>query len=202
MLGAGGFGNVYKAMHKQFGRVVAIKVLKTTLLDESDGLLRFEREAKSINSIKHRNIISLYGYGIWQNAPYMVMEFIEGKSLDDTLEVQYKLEPEVVLAVMSQLFAGLACAHASGVVHRDLKPSNIMLIPSSESMPSASNELSAVIPSAEIRWVSAITLITRCRISSDISLAKSSEPTRRRSGMCSPGPEGGAGTRRPRRWWR
>ncbi len=132
VLGVGGFGNVYKALHKQFTRLVAIKVLKTTLLDESDGILRFEREAKSINAIKHKNIVSLYGYGIWQNTPYMVMEFVEGKSLENTLAVLKQLEPEAVPAIMAQLFAGLACAHASGVVHRDLKPSNVMLIPSSD----------------------------------------------------------------------
>ncbi len=132
MLGIGGFGNVYKALHRQFGRVVAIKVLKTTLLDETDGLLRFEREAKSIDAIKHKNIVSLYGHGIWQNTPYMVMEFVKGKSLDDTLAGKDELKPEEVLSIMVQLFAGLACAHVSGVVHRDLKPSNIMLIPSSD----------------------------------------------------------------------
>ncbi len=131
-LGAGGFGNVYRALHMQFGRVVAIKVLKTTLLDESDGFLRLEREAKSLNAIKHKNIVSLYGHGIWQNTPYMVMEFVAGKSLDDILHMRKQLAPEEVVALMAQIFAGLSCAHASGVVHRDLKPSNIMLIPTDD----------------------------------------------------------------------
>lgn len=131
-IGVGGFGSVYKARQAQFDRLVAIKTLNTTLLQEADGLPRFEREAQAINALKHKNIVGFYGYGIWQQAPYMVMELIEGKSLSDDLSSNTRIEPKRAVMIMRQVFDALACAHAAGVVHRDLKPSNIMLVPSAE----------------------------------------------------------------------
>lgn len=127
-LGAGGFGSVYKAFQKQFERNVAIKFLNTTLLQEPDGLPRFEREAKAINSLKHKNIISFYGYGVWHQAPYMVMEFVDGTSLEGLLCAEGTLEPKRAAALMMQVFEALECSHRSGVIHRDLKPSNIMVV--------------------------------------------------------------------------
>jgi tetratricopeptide (TPR) repeat protein/predicted Ser/Thr protein kinase len=126
VLGVGGFGAVYKAAQKQFDRLVAIKTLNTTLLLERDGLARFEREAKAINALKHVNIVGFYGYGAWEQAPYMVMELVDGKSLEKLIS-QGPIEPRRALAIISQVFEGLASAHAAGVVHRDLKPSNILL---------------------------------------------------------------------------
>lgn len=129
VLGAGAFGAVYRAVQKQLDRPVAIKTLNTTLLQEADGLARFEREAVAINALKHKNIVGFYGYGVWQQAPYMVMELIEGTSLFHGLSTETKLEPKRAAIVIKQVFEALACAHASGVVHRDLKPTNIMLQP-------------------------------------------------------------------------
>lgn len=127
-LGVGGFGAVYKAIHKQLERPVAIKTLNTTLLLEADGLIRFEREAQAINALKHKNIVGFYGYGKWQNAPYMVMEFVEGTSLHRVLGTEEVFEPSRAILIIKQVFEALACAHAAGVVHRDLKPANIMLV--------------------------------------------------------------------------
>lgn len=127
-IGVGGFGTVFKAIHKQLGRPVAIKVLKTTLLEEADGLPRFEREAKAIDAIKHKHVVALYGYGVWQKAPYMVMEHVEGTSLEQRIKDNGKLDAKEAAGLLAQVFDALAHAHSVGVVHRDLKPSNIMLV--------------------------------------------------------------------------
>jgi serine/threonine protein kinase len=128
-VGAGGFGSVYQARQIQFDRQVALKILNTNVLEETDGLLRFEREAKAIAGLKHKNIVSFYGYGVWQNAPYMVMEFVEGTSLQAKQRAARKLDPVRSARIMKQVCEALSCAHANGVVHRDLKPSNVMLVP-------------------------------------------------------------------------
>lgn len=126
-LGIGGFGSVYRARQTQFGREVALKILTISLLEQPDGVARFEREAKSINALKHKNIVGLYGYGIWNEAPYMVMELVLGTSVEALLRTQKQIEPARALRLIKQVFEGLACAHATGIVHRDLKPSNIMV---------------------------------------------------------------------------
>ncbi len=128
-LGGGGFGTVYKAWQKQFDRFVALKILHSNLLQESDGRARFEMEARTIYGLKHKHIVSVYGYGVWQESPYMVMEFLEGRSLQDEL-LNGCIAPHRVAALMRQLFGALSCAHVSGVVHRDLKPANVMIIDS------------------------------------------------------------------------
>lgn len=126
-LGHGGYGRVYRANQLQFDRPVAIKMLDTTLLYESDGPARFEREAKAISAVQHKNIISFYGFGSWQGAPYMVMELVTGTSLDDMLSQDQQIDADRAVALMTQVFEALSCAHAAGVIHRDLKPSNIMV---------------------------------------------------------------------------
>lgn len=127
-LGRGGFGAVYKAKQLQFDRLVAIKILDGDELQSPEGLARFEREAKAINALRHKNIVSLYSFGTWQRAPYMVMELIEGTALNDLLASAGKLAPARALNIIKQVFEGLASAHAAGVVHRDLKPANIMVL--------------------------------------------------------------------------
>lgn len=128
-IGAGGHGSVHKAIQRQFDRLVAIKMLNTTLLHEAGGAERFEREARLIDELKHKNIVSVYGYGSWQNAPYMVMELIDGSSLDQLIEKEKRLEPKRAAMIMRQVFEALACSQHAGVVHRDLKPANILIIP-------------------------------------------------------------------------
>jgi serine/threonine protein kinase len=131
-LGIGGMGTVYAAVQLQFDRKVALKLLNTTLLQEPDGLARFEREAKIINAARHRNIVSFYGYGVWAQAPYMVMELIEGTSVDKLVRKEGKLDPVRAMKIIRQVFEALGSAHASGVIHRDMKPSNIMLVTDSD----------------------------------------------------------------------
>lgn len=126
-VGAGGFGAVYEASQIQFDRKVAIKIIATNLLMEPDGAARFEREAKALDLLRHKNIVGCYGYGVWDGAPYMVMEYVDGISLEKIISKEGSLSFERSLKIMRQVLEGLSSAHAAGIVHRDLKPSNIMI---------------------------------------------------------------------------
>lgn len=129
-IGRGGYGAVYKARQLQFDRIVAVKVLNADLTVDSEGPARFEREAKLISAMKHKNVVAFYGYGVWRGAPYMVMEFLEGTPLDQLL-AHGPLDAMRAGRITKQVFEALEAAHASGVVHRDMKPSNIVIVPDS-----------------------------------------------------------------------
>lgn len=126
-IASGGFAVVYKAYQKQFDRMIAIKVLDRYAMDDDDAVPRFEREAKAVSALRHRNIVSVYGYGIWQRAPYMVMELVDGQRLEDVITATGKLEPMRAVQLMLQVCDALEEAHKNGIIHRDLKPSNIMV---------------------------------------------------------------------------
>lgn len=126
---AGAFGTVYRARQMKLDRIVAIKLLNAEMLAESDSLPRFEREARALATLKHKNIVAVYGHGVWREAPYMVLEFVEGKTLSTVIALEAPLEPYRACEIFIQVCEGLSCAHNYGIVHRDLKPTNIMLIP-------------------------------------------------------------------------
>lgn len=125
-LGRGGFGAVFKARHLQLGRFVALKCLDRSVLQQPQGLSRFEREAMAINALRHKNIIGFYGYGVWDESPYMVMELAEGTPLNELLN-ERAISSTRAIRIISQVFEALSAAHQLGVVHRDLKPSNIII---------------------------------------------------------------------------
>lgn len=126
VLGTGAFGTVYKARQPQFDRLVAVKVLHRAI-DNAEEVSRFEREAQAINTLKHRNIVAFYGFGVWNGAPYMVTELAHGENLFCVLSQTPQLERRRAIAIMQQVFSALSSAHQQGVIHRDLKPSNIIL---------------------------------------------------------------------------
>lgn len=126
-IGLGGFARIYKAWHKQFERHVAIKFLDDEIMHEPDGLPRFEQEARALSTLRHVNIVAFYGYGLWQGAPYMVMELVEGTSLAQKLRQEAALSLPECGTMFEQICNGLQCAHQHGFIHRDLKPSNIMI---------------------------------------------------------------------------
>jgi predicted Ser/Thr protein kinase len=126
MLGQGGMGVVYKAVQKNLGRTVALKVLSPHLSADPEFVERFTREARALASLSHPNIVGIYDSGIHDHVPYLVMEYVDGTPLRKLLASK-KLSPQQVLEVIPQICDALHYAHANGVVHRDIKPENILV---------------------------------------------------------------------------
>ena len=125
----GGFASVYKARHDTLGRISAIKVLHHALAASSNVIKRFEQEAQAVNRIRHRNIVDIFEIGdLLDGRPYIVMEWLEGRDLEEELQQQGPLPIERVVAIFEELGAALTAAHRSGIIHRDLKASNIVLV--------------------------------------------------------------------------
>ncbi|MBZ0184641.1 MAG: serine/threonine protein kinase, partial [Candidatus Obscuribacterales bacterium] len=129
LLGYGGMGRVYQARHEHIDRTVAIKTLHEHLASDPSTLERFKQEAEATSSLHHPNLATIYDFGLISGkVPYIVMEFLDGTSLDAMLERRGKLAPEKATAIFIQVASALAVVHNQGIIHRDLKPSNIMLI--------------------------------------------------------------------------
>jgi WD40 repeat protein/DNA-binding SARP family transcriptional activator/tRNA A-37 threonylcarbamoyl transferase component Bud32 len=130
-LGHGGMAHVYKAYHTRLARYVALKFIRPELL-EPVALRAFEKEAKTLASLNHPNVIQVYDFGEIEDAtrqPYLVLEFVTGQSLADWLPKGEALPLEQVWPILQQVSAALDYAHAHGVIHRDIKPGNVMLTP-------------------------------------------------------------------------
>jgi eukaryotic-like serine/threonine-protein kinase len=128
-IGAGGMGEVYRARDTRLDRIVAIKVLPTHLADRSELRERFEREAKTIASLNHPHICTLYDIGHQDGIDFLVREYLEGETLAQRLW-KGPLPLEQVLLYAIEISDALDKAHRKGVTHRDLKPGNVMLIKS------------------------------------------------------------------------
>ena len=126
-IGEGGMANVYLADDKILERKVAIKVLRGDLSADDRFIRRFEREAQSVSNLSHPNIVEVYDVGIEEGQHYIVMEYIEGKTLKQLLKKRESLTLTEVIDIMTQLTDGIAHAHESYIVHRDIKPQNIMI---------------------------------------------------------------------------
>ncbi len=124
--GAGGMGEVFKAQDNRLERVVAIKVLPPTVAANPELRQRFEREAKSISSLNHPNICTLYDIGHEDGLEYLVMEYIEGETLSDRIK-RGPLPMDELFRIAYQIADALDKAHGQGLIHRDLKPANVML---------------------------------------------------------------------------
>src|SRR3982074_1797901 len=120
-LGRGGRSRGWRAEGLELGRHVALK-----LLAPDADTARFEREARAVASLAHPNITQLYDYGEADGRPYMVLEYVRGGPLEERLRAQAPLPDDETLAIAAGVAAGLAHAHARGVVHRDLKPANVL----------------------------------------------------------------------------
>jgi serine/threonine protein kinase len=131
LLGEGGMGTVYLALHPIMGRKAAVKVLKPELARDESLVGRFFNEARAANAIRHPNIIDIIDVGMLpeENVPYMLMEFLEGESLSTRLEKSRLLPVEIAVEIAFQTASALAAAHSKGIVHRDLKPDNLFLVP-------------------------------------------------------------------------
>src|SRR5579864_7420097 len=125
-LGAGGMGEVYRALDTRLDRTVAIKVLASHLSSSPELKQRLEREARAISSLNHPTICHLYDIGSQGGTDYLVMEFLEGETLAEKLR-KGALPLNEILKIGTAIAEALAFAHRSGIVHRDLKPGNVML---------------------------------------------------------------------------
>ena len=126
-IGEGGMANVYLAQDTILDRKVAIKVLRGDLANDEKFIRRFQREALSASSLSHPNIVEMYDVGEDNGSHYIVMEYIEGKTVKQLLKKRGNLTVSEAVDIMLQLTDGIAHAHDSYIIHRDLKPQNIMI---------------------------------------------------------------------------
>jgi len=126
-IGEGGMANVYLANDSILERQVAVKVLRGDLSADDKFIRRFQREAQSVSNLSHPNIVEVYDVGEEEGNHYIVMEFIEGKTLKQLLNKRESLTLTEVIDIMKQLTDGISHAHESYIIHRDIKPQNIMI---------------------------------------------------------------------------
>jgi serine/threonine protein kinase len=125
-LGAGGMGVIYKAMDKELGRMVALKVMKRELSDDQEFVSSFKREAQAAAQLNHPNVVQIYSFGQYSGQYYIVMELVTGGRLDVLIEGNKSLPEMRALEIHYQIALGLNAASDVGLVHGDVKPANIL----------------------------------------------------------------------------
>ncbi len=129
ILGRGGMGTVYSGEHVYIKKPVAVKVLHPQFARYTEAVNRFLREARAASSINHPNIVDVTDFGLLGDGlVYFVMEYLDGKSLEDIIEREGAVELHRALNIANQMALALEAAHKMGVIHRDLKPDNVMLL--------------------------------------------------------------------------
>lgn len=128
----GGMATVYTATDERLERTVAVKVIHPAQAPEARSRMtgfveRFIDEAKTIARLTHPNVVAVYDQGTHAGLPYLVMEYVRGRTLRDVLAERRRLNPEEALAITEQMLAAIAAAHRSGLVHRDVKPENVLV---------------------------------------------------------------------------
>ena len=127
-IGSGGMGEVYRARDTRLGRLVALKIMPMSRMDDPERRRRFQHEAKTASSLNHPNIVTIYDVGSDQGVDYLTMELVPGRALDRMIPQGGLAVPEL-LRYAIQIADALAKAHAAGITHRDLKPANVMVTP-------------------------------------------------------------------------
>jgi eukaryotic-like serine/threonine-protein kinase len=129
LLGEGGMGRVFKARDRELDRVVALKIIRPELAEDTRVLQRFKQELILARQVTHRNVIRIYDLGEADGIKFISMDFIEGQDLSSLLRLKGKFAPEEAGRVIEQVCQALDAAHSERVIHRDLKPQNIMVDP-------------------------------------------------------------------------
>ncbi len=127
VLGMGGTGIVMQAHDTELNRTVAIKVLAPALAAHGPARRRFAREGRAVAAVAHENVVAVYHVEAENAIPYLVMQFVDGKSLQDVVADEGPLDVRTALRLTAQIAAALEAAHAQGLVHRDVKPANILV---------------------------------------------------------------------------
>src|ERR687888_193864 len=130
LLGAGGMAEVFEAPARLLPRRVAIKTLQSRSGPDPDSLLRFRREAQLAASLTHPNVVQVFDAGVQEGTHFIVMEFVEGRTVKDVIRAEGPLYPDRAAELCADVCSALAAAHARGLIHRDVKPGNVMLTPS------------------------------------------------------------------------
>ncbi len=128
LIGEGGMANVYLAHDMILDRDVAVKVLRGDLADDEKFVRRFQREAISASSLSHPNIVEMYDVGEDNGQYFIVMEYVDGKTLKSLIKRRGALTLPEVVDIMLQLTSAIACAHDSYIIHRDIKPQNVLIL--------------------------------------------------------------------------
>jgi serine/threonine protein kinase/tetratricopeptide (TPR) repeat protein len=126
-LGRGGMGVVYQATQIDLNRPVVLKVLAPDWVGDSEALARFEREARGLSSLQHPNIVTIHDFGKVDGRAFIVMEYVQGETLDRFVRRRGHLTLADFVPIAAQVLKGLGEAHSRGIIHRDIKPANIML---------------------------------------------------------------------------
>ncbi len=127
-LGQGGMGEVWAAQHTSLDIPCAVKFIHAESAQKPEVRARFEREAKAAASLRTPNVVQILDYGIFENTPYIAMEYLEGEPLSARIKRRGRLDPHETFRIIKDVGRALTKAHAAGVVHRDLKPENIFLV--------------------------------------------------------------------------
>jgi len=126
VLGEGGMGAVYKAQDLELDRLVALKVIRSDMVDDAEMLQRFRQEIVLASKITDRHIVRIYDLGDGDGFKFITMEFVEGRDLRSLLADENKISVDEAVSIIRQVLQGLECAHQENIIHRDLKPANIM----------------------------------------------------------------------------
>jgi serine/threonine protein kinase len=128
-LGAGGMGSVWLATDLSLDSTCAIKLVDPDKVGNAEVRVRFQREARAAAQIRSANVVDVFDHGLWNDMPFIVMEYLEGEDLGARLERKGRLDLRETYEIVAQVARALVRAHAMGIVHRDLKPENIFLVP-------------------------------------------------------------------------
>ena len=126
-IGQGGMALVYKALDQRTHHAVAIKILKPEYKNDEEFLRRFEREAQAASKVSHHNIVNLLDVGSQDNYRYLVLEYVEGRTLKEIIDEKGALPPKTAVQIAIRLLSALQHMHKNGIIHRDIKPQNIIV---------------------------------------------------------------------------